>query len=416
LRAEDIVPLVRDALANYYDPVHLQTHELGVQLRLGSGGTIRAEELRKALWDAVEALRPGPAVPTESNAWLTYRLLWQHYVQGQGREAICAELGLGQRTFYRRLQEATEAVASVLVARCGQRQQVSVTGANGQGDLERAAAQAIALAQHSRLGLIDIAAVAQEACQTVAPLADQVGRSVTLECQGDLPQVQGDAALYHQAFVNLLAEALKTTATGPVVLRGCLVGEQIRFELAGFPASWEREAILRLDGVSVSGRLLAAFGGELCAQAGHNAPTLLWLVIPAVYVGRLLVIDDDEDTTALYRRFLQPHGYFVAGARTPEEVDRLLQDALPDLVLLDVLMPGLDGWRMMRRLQDNPRTARLPIVICSVLAQPRLALALGAVDVLHKPLTEQTLLAAVLRSATRPGSQDRAHPAAPASI
>ena len=64
-------------------------------------------------------------------------------------------------------------------------------------------------------------------------------------------------------------------------------------------------------------------------------------------------------------------------------------------MLLDVLMPQEDGWDILQSLKTLPETASIPVVICSVLSQPHLALALGAAEVLRKPISEETLLATV---------------------
>ena len=405
---ERLIHLVRDALANYYDPVHLQTHRLGRELSLPSGGETAAEALRKALWDAVESLRPGGDVPQASAAWLNYRLLWLYYIQGQGRDAACQELGLSQRSFYRRLSDAVDAVASVLLAR-GQVAAPAIVEDAGDA-ITRAAAQAIARARESMVGLVDLGAVVQDAVSTIEPLAAQLGRSVRVDCPSTMPRVQGDAGLYHQAILNLLAAVLRSEGRGAVRLHGSLTDTAIRFRLTGFGADGGKDQVMALDGVMLSTRLLDAFGGELGTEWGRDG-LALWFTLPKLALGSILVVDDDQDTIDLYRRFLQAHGYVVAGAHSSEDVARRLEARCPDVILLDVLMPGQDGWKMMQRLREDERTAEVPIVICSVLAQPRLALALGASEVLKKPVTEQDLLRTIQRVVD---IRDRAHRAGPA--
>jgi len=76
-----------------------------------------------------------------------------------------------------------------------------------------------------------------------------------------------------------------------------------------------------------------------------------------------------------------------------------VRDALaamtPDLILLDVLMPQQDGWRLLQGLKTQEDTATIPVVICSVLGQSDLATALGAAAVVQKPISEEVLVATV---------------------
>jgi CheY-like chemotaxis protein len=87
----------------------------------------------------------------------------------------------------------------------------------------------------------------------------------------------------------------------------------------------------------------------------------------------------------------------VRSARTTAELRVQLGEELPDLVLLDVLMPREDGWDMLNYLKKEPATSNIPVVICSVLSQPSLALSLGAEEVLRKPIQEETLVKTVQR-------------------
>jgi CheY-like chemotaxis protein len=64
----------------------------------------------------------------------------------------------------------------------------------------------------------------------------------------------------------------------------------------------------------------------------------------------------------------------------------------PDIIVLDLMMPEQDGWDLLQLLSNQPDTAHIPIMICSVLKQKQLALSLGAAAFLEKPFTEQALL------------------------
>lgn len=68
---------------------------------------------------------------------------------------------------------------------------------------------------------------------------------------------------------------------------------------------------------------------------------------------------------------------------------------MPQAIVLDVMMPQVDGWEVLARLRQHPGTARIPVIICSVLADADLAAALGAMAVVPKPVTRQAFLSAL---------------------
>ena len=69
----------------------------------------------------------------------------------------------------------------------------------------------------------------------------------------------------------------------------------------------------------------------------------------------------------------------------------------PRLIILDVMMPHQDGWEILGALQENPVTATLPVIVCSVLKEAELALALGACDYITKPVSQTQLLTVLQR-------------------
>ena len=106
---------VRDALSNYHNPSALQVSLLGELLGLGHApGTTAAARLRETLRDAIEALKPPITLSAERAEWLSYRILWQTFIQSQSRLAVCDDLGLSRSSYYRFRQQGVEAVARVL--------------------------------------------------------------------------------------------------------------------------------------------------------------------------------------------------------------------------------------------------------------------------------------------------------------
>ena len=112
----------------------------------------------------------------------------------------------------------------------------------------------------------------------------------------------------------------------------------------------------------------------------------------------ILVVEDEEDILELLRYNLAKEGYGVIGAATGEEALKAARERLPDLVLLDLMLPGLDGLEVCRRLQQEARTRRLPIIMLTAKGEEAdivAGLELGAADYITKPFSPRVLLARV---------------------
>jgi DNA-binding response OmpR family regulator len=112
----------------------------------------------------------------------------------------------------------------------------------------------------------------------------------------------------------------------------------------------------------------------------------------------VLAADDDEDILELVTFRLERSGYTVIQARDGEAAWELARDGKPDLAVLDVMMPKLDGFELTRRLRANEPTRRMPIILLTARAQDsdvQQGFDAGADDYLRKPFSPQELRARV---------------------
>lgn len=113
---------------------------------------------------------------------------------------------------------------------------------------------------------------------------------------------------------------------------------------------------------------------------------------------RILVADDEPDILELVTYRLTRSGYQVIAARDGEEALRLALEHVPDLVVLDVMMPKLDGYDLTRRLRAEPATSRIPVILLTARVQEAdvsRGFDAGADDYLKKPFSPDELVARV---------------------
>ncbi len=112
----------------------------------------------------------------------------------------------------------------------------------------------------------------------------------------------------------------------------------------------------------------------------------------------ILVVEDEEDILELIRYHLAREGYAVVPALTGEDALKAVTQKAPDLILLDLMLPGVDGLEICRRLKADPRTATIPVVMVTAKGEESdvvTGLELGADDYITKPFSPRVLIARV---------------------
>jgi len=127
---------------------------------------------------------------------------------------------------------------------------------------------------------------------------------------------------------------------------------------------------------------------------------------------KILVVDDEEDILELLKYNLSREGYQVFCTTSGEKTLTLVKTETPDLIVLDLMLPGMDGLEVARQLKDNPHTKNVPIVMLTAKGEEAdivTGLELGADDYVTKPFSPRILLARVRAVLRRKGqeSQDK---------
>jgi DNA-binding response OmpR family regulator len=112
----------------------------------------------------------------------------------------------------------------------------------------------------------------------------------------------------------------------------------------------------------------------------------------------VLIAEDDDDILDLVSLHLDQAGYAVITVRDGQAAVSAAREYLPDLIVLDVVMPGLDGHQVLRRLRRDEATGKIPVILLTARAEPsavRRGLAAGADDYIVKPFRSRELLSRI---------------------
>lgn len=431
LDAPSFLRELHDALAHLRQLPFQASHPLATMLGTShaSHAPLTPQALRQALLDAIERLRPPPHVAPDALPWRRYRYLRLRYVEGAPLEQISAELGIGERQARREHRAALQELAAVLLERVAETSPSDSGSAPAQAaslgpldateplrelsgdDLEIELTQVEAEQLPER---IDLRSAVEDAIRLTERLASQ--RAVVVEHSLDAasPAVVASRTVLRQVLLNVLGYAinqvspqrihLSATATGRVVdLQIIVIGRQPN-------ATGAPNAGLALSSPSlptpllVARRLIEAQDGILRVGDPSSGITTVHLQVLGTQATLVLLVDDNPDLVRLFRRYLRGEGFRIVHARNAIRAHQMAHELRPDVIILDLMMPVQDGWDLLHALQEDPTTATIPIIACSVLPERELALSLGATDFLAKPVTPESLRAALEPRHRRPDS------------
>ncbi|MBI5442084.1 MAG: response regulator [Deltaproteobacteria bacterium] len=274
----------------------------------------------------------------------------------------------------------------------------------------------------------DPRAVVQEALDTVKPLAYRKGIALRSVVADDVGVFTADADKIRQVLVNLLSNGVKFTKKGEVTCAIARVPEGLRVEVSDTgigisPEDKDRifQKFFQVDpsyskehggtglGLSLSGMLVRLMGGKILVESTLGQGSRFFFTIPeagtaepaarAAAAGRttrtVLVIEDDPSSLELIRKLLEAEGMRAIAARGGAEGVELARKERPSAITLDLLMPKVDGWEVLRELKADPATRSIPVLIVSCLDRREEGTRKGADAYLVKPLERESFARAL---------------------
>jgi len=398
---EQFLKHVHEALNHLYEPDRLRQSPLAALFGIANRpDTFSA--LQRVLNEAIQALEPRADEPPQSYGWEVYEPLFYRYVHQLGQEHVAKQLGMSVRHLRRKEHAALEVLASQLWKQFDLPAQLSVESAGeGIGAGPTVNDELAWLKDTPPKGPVALDQILSEVVQLVERLAAQHQVRLEIATTDALPALAVHEVALRQALLNLLGVAIHWASGGVVSIaagaQSAPVAEglekhlvEIRIQAGG------AQAISHADAPSLDlAQKLAGFcGGRLAVVDSQDTFEAL-LILPALAQVPVLVIDDNADTLQLLQRYAVGSRYRLITTRDPGQALGLAEEFSPKLVVLDVMMPSVDGWRVLAYLRQHPLTERVPILVCTILAQEELAFSLGASGFLQKPVTRQGFLDAL---------------------
>jgi PAS domain S-box-containing protein len=295
---------------------------------------------------------------------------------------------------------------------------------------------------------IDVNSLIDQVTGTTQPLIDKNGNRLVIERVGELGMARQDMTKLRQALLNLLSNAAKFTHEGTITLRAERIpragGDWLSIDVIdtgiGIPedkldhvfeefsqadASTTREYGGTGLGLPISRRFCQMLGGDLTVSSIPGEGSTFTIRVPAALEGAdaeapaqavpttserqagvlaaagagrtVLVIDDDPEAREIVAHFLSRDGFHVATAASGDEGLRLAHRIRPAAITLDVMMPDMDGWSVLRALKADPDLRDVPVVMLTMVDDKSKGYSLGATDYLTKPVDRHRLQEALSR-------------------
>ncbi len=273
-----------------------------------------------------------------------------------------------------------------------------------------------------------VAGLVHDVASTVGSLVAQKSNTLLLDLgdEAELGDMHTDQVKLRQCLLNLISNAAKFTENGRITLRVRRENGTVVFDVtdSGIGMTAEQLGTLferftqadasttrRFGGTGLGLAITRAFcrllGGDATVRSALGEGSTFTIRLPAVLPEEaapaeperpdpaphaasarhlVLVVDDDPAQRELLRRFLEREGFAVQTASNGRAGIDMARALLPQTILLDVMMPQMDGWSVLSKLKAEPDVAGIPVVMVTFINEPGLGASLGAADTIPKPV------------------------------
>jgi CheY-like chemotaxis protein len=400
MTAEQIELEVRDALVHLYDP----DFEPSVALCeltgcLPDSGAIAVQA---AIIETIESMEPAPDTPAPCRVRKVYDLLWNRFILKLTLEETAERMDMSFSSTWRAQRVAVHSLTQTLWGLRAKRQQepqrtsgdtpaasqastADPQGADWRSQMQR---ELDSLRACSPDQVADVGDVVAGVAGLAAALS--AGERLDITVQHVQPGLVAAVhpAVLRQAIIAAVRRLANAGAASISIYAGLEDGN-VRTTLSGGIDEAERaleedlaQGMVLPDSMSVGASV-------------ERAQAFFWVEAPSVGKTTVLVVDDNPDMVRFYRRATDGTSYRVTHIARGQQLDEAIRRCAPDVIVLDVMLPEIDGWQLLMRLHEDPETRSTPVIVCTVVREEQLAMSLGASAFLSKPVKAQEFVQAL---------------------
>ena len=387
---------LREAAGHLYDPSYCPPGVLW-QTR-GCDRAQGPDALWNAIVRAIKELKPAADVPPAARIRRIYGLLYYRYVENLTQEEVAERLGITARHLRREQMEAIH----VLARRLWPQEPGAPAADQGEEpdqapDWHAQVKQELASLRDGAPGLLaDVGETVQAAGAFGAALAARYHVSLETQRPQDGLTAPVHPAVLRQVVLAAVGDLARNMPAGKITVQVEKAGRTITLTIAGTPPPGEPPA-----GAGFIEEILDVPEGSVTVETRGEGMAFC-ISLPAVE-HIVVVVDDNQDMAHLYRRYTTGTGYYVVHVAQGRRLFEVIESRPPSAIVLDVMLPDADGWALLSRLREQPQTCAIPVIVCSVVREEELAMALGATLYLRKPIQRDQFIAALDRAVSQDG-------------
>lgn len=395
---------LRRALVSLYDPSVLRNSPLLGLFDVQERGNA-VPVLQRALANGIESLKPNENTPPGSRARRIYQVLRGRYTEQLTQQEVAADLGLSIRQLKREEKAARQVLADRLWAVYdleARAEALSAASSRATGTHIPTRIQELEFLRNSvPVQMIRIEKVIEDVLATIDPLLKSSGVRVEYAPCENMPSLFLQMPILCQALLNVVSTAVECARGGQVRIQTGTLPSQVCVHVQAYaqrdvPFTGQRS---HTEALAMAEQLVQLCRGFLTVERDVEGQRVFaaQIALPVAEQVIVLSIDDNADTLQLFKRYLTGTRYRFVGAQDAQRGFKLAEQLAPRIIVLDVMMPEQDGWALLGQLREHPQTRGCPVIVCTILPQGELALALGAAEFIRKPVARTALLSALDR-------------------
>lgn len=279
--------------------------------------------------------------------------------------------------------------------------------------------------------------------ESLLPIVREKNLEFRLNIADDVPPIETDDAKLHQVLQNVIGNAVKFTDEGYVEISVDFDSDKVSIVIEDTGIGISQQALPHIFeefrqadgsssrryegtglGLAIAHKMIHNLNGNIRVTSELGKGTIFTITLPIRWQGEIgefdvptfspdtyhheekaiLIVDDDSKYVEAISKDLEEAGYRTIRTTSGKEALKLVESQRPFAIILDVIMPEIDGWEVLQRLKNNKDTEDIPVIIVSISNDEDTAFALGAVGYIQKPASKQQLIAEIHKLYKNPDS------------